>query len=108
MTKLQAVTDDDFDKEVLESNIPVLVDFWAEWCGPCKIIAPVLEELAGDYEVKVKFMKINVDHNSQTSEAYSIRSIPTLLVFVGGKQVEQIIGAVPKTMIKAKIDAILA
>ncbi len=87
------ITDANFKQEVLESNIPVLVDFWAEWCGPCKMIAPAVEELATEYQGKVKIGKLDVDSNPQMSMQYGIRSIPTLLIFKGGKVVDQIVGA---------------
>ena len=90
-------TDDNFDTEVLKSDLPVLVDFWAEWCGPCKMIAPIVEEIAGDYAGKVKVGKVNVDFNNQVAMQYGIRGIPALLVFKGGSVANQIVGAVPKT-----------
>ena len=99
------ITDANFDQEVAKSNIPVLIDFWAVWCGPCKMIAPFVEELAGEYEGKIKIGKVDVDSNPQISMNYGIRSIPTLLVFKDGKVVDQIIGAVPKQAIAAKLDA---
>ena len=108
MTKPQNVTDEDFQKEVLDSSIPVLVDFWAQWCPPCKIIALVLEELAEDYDGRVKFVRVNVDTNPKTSSKYSIRSIPSLLIFVNGEQVEHILGAVAKKVLTEKLDEVLA
>ncbi len=98
-------TDQNFDTEVLQSETPVLVDFWASWCGPCKMIAPVVEEIAGEYAGRVKVGKLNVDDNGDTATRYQIRGIPTLLVFKGGKVVDQIVGAVGKTQIRKSIDA---
>lgn len=101
-------TDDNFGKEVLESSEPVLVDFWAAWCGPCRMIAPVIEELANDYQGKVKVGKLDVDNNQRTAMQYGIRSIPALLVFKNGKVVDQIIGAVSKSRITEKLDHVTA
>lgn len=98
-------TDSNFDTEVLQSNIPVLVDFWAVWCGPCRLIAPVVEELAGEYDGKVKIGKLDVDNNQQSAINYGVRSIPTLLIFKGGKVVDTIIGNVPKAVIVQKLNA---
>ena len=100
-------TDDNFDKEVLKSNLPVLVDFWAEWCGPCKMIAPIIEEIAGDYAGKVKVGKVNVDFNNQVAMQYGIRGIPALLVFKGGSVANQIVGAVPKNNITQILDEVI-
>jgi len=97
-------TDANFEQEVLKSDVPVLVDFWAVWCGPCKMIAPFVVEIASEYEGKAKVGKVDVDNNPQTAMAYGIRSIPTLLIFKGGKVVDQIIGAVPKNTITSKIE----
>ncbi len=101
--KALQVTDSNFSDEVLKSAIPVVVDFWAVWCAPCKMIAPVIEELAGTYQGKVKFAKVDVDNNPQTAMQFGIRSIPTLLVFKNGQVVEQIVGAVSKNHIVEKI-----
>lgn len=98
-------TDANFDQEVLKSDVPVLVDFWAVWCGPCKMIAPLVEELAGEYQGKVKIGKVDVDNNPDISMKYGIRSIPTLLIFRDGNIVDQIIGAVPKQSMAQKLDA---
>ena len=108
MSKPITFTDDNFDSEVLTSDVPVLVDFWAEWCGPCKMIAPSIEELANEYDGKAKVGKMDVDSNQNTSMKYGIRSIPALLIFKGGEVVEQIIGAVPKGQIQSKLDASLS
>jgi len=100
-------TDDNFDTEVLKSNLPVLVDFWAEWCGPCKMIGPIVEEIAGDYAGKVKVGKVNVDFNNQVAMQYGIRGIPALLVFKSGAVANQIVGAVPKNNITQILDEVI-
>ena len=105
MPKAIAFTDATFDQEVLKSDKPVLVDFWAEWCGPCRMVGPVVEELAGEYEGIAKVGKVDVDSNPQVSMQYGIRSIPSLLVFKGGQVVDQIVGAVPKSSLKKALDA---
>jgi thioredoxin 1 len=107
MTHPVTLTDDNFESEVLKSDKPVLVDFWAEWCGPCKMIAPTIVELAGEYSGKVKVGKLDVDSNQLIAGKLNIRSIPTLLIFKGGKVVDQIIGAVPKQRIKEKLEVAL-
>jgi thioredoxin 1 len=100
-------TDNNFEQEVIKSDKPVLIDFWAVWCGPCKIIAPIIEELSSEYEGKVKIGKLDVDSNVQTSIKYGVRSIPTLLIFKEGKVKDTIIGAVPKAQIVQKLNAAL-
>ena len=102
------VTDTNFKTEVLDDNLPVLVDFWASWCSPCKAIAPIVEELAGEYEGKIKVAKVDTDANPQTPGMFGIMSIPTLMIFKGGKAIERIVGYQPKAALKAKIDAALA
>ena len=98
------VTDDSFDKEVLQSGDPVLVDYWAEWCGPCKMIAPVLDEIAGEYAGKVKIAKLNIDENPNTPPRYGIRGIPTLMLFKDGEVEATKVGAVSKSQLMAFID----
>ena len=102
------ITDASFNAEVVQSDTPVLVDFWAEWCGPCKMIAPIVEELAEEFGDKIKFTKLDVDTNPQSAMNFGIRGIPTLLIFNGGKPVETVVGAVPKSVLKKKLDAALA
>ena len=97
---LGVATDDNFEGEVLKSDKPVLIDFWAPWCGPCKAIGPVVEELAGELNDSVKFMKLNVDENQKTAVDYGVRSIPTLILFKGGKVLDTLIGLVPKTRLE--------
>lgn len=101
-------TDGNFEEEVLKSEHPVLVDFWAEWCGPCRMIGPVVEEMASEYAGKAKIGKVNVDVNPEVSVKYGIRSIPALLIFKNGEVVDQIIGAVPKTHLTKQLDAQIA
>lgn len=108
MSEPITLTDENFAKEVLESSVPVLVDFWAVWCGPCRMVAPVVEALAGEYEGRAKVAKLDVDSAQKTASEYGIRSIPTLLIFKGGKVADQVIGAVPKKQIVEKLDAVLA
>jgi len=101
------VTDASFDADVLKSDTPVVVDFWAEWCGPCKAIAPVLEELNTEFAGKLKIVKVNVDEAPDLAQQFGIRSIPTLLVFKGGTIAGQMVGAMPKGTLKAKIEALM-
>jgi thioredoxin 1 len=102
------LSDDNFSAEVLNSGLPVLVDFWATWCGPCRMIAPIVQELSGEYEGRAKVGKLDVDEAQKTAAEFGIRSIPTLLIFKGGKVADQIIGAVPKGQIAEKLEAALA
>ncbi len=107
MSDLLEVTDDNFDTEIMDSNIPVLVDFWAEWCGPCRMVTPVVEELANDYKGKVKVAKMNVDENRQTPAKFGIRAIPTLIFFKGGEVAQTIVGAQPKSHIEEELKKLL-
>ncbi len=101
------LSDENFKKEVLESGTPCLVDFWAEWCGPCRRVAPVVEEIADEFQGRVKVAKLNVDEDSKTASAYGVMSIPTLMFFKDGKVVEQIVGAVAKQELVAKLEELL-
>jgi thioredoxin 1 len=102
------VTDATFADVVLKSPIPTFVDFWAPWCGPCKMVAPVVEELATEYVGKVRFVKLNTDENLNTAMSYGIRGIPTMIIFKGGKEVGRIVGFMPKQELKKRLDAALA
>ena len=108
MAKPIEVTDEEFEKEVLQADLPVLVDFWAEWCGPCKIIGPIVEELADEYDGKVKFVKLDTEENFDVPERYGIRNLPTLIVFKGGEQVDQIFGARSKAEMKRTLEKVIA
>ena len=101
------INDQNFENEVIKSERPVVVDFWAPWCGPCRMLAPVTEKLADSYTGKVKFCKINVDENPETSMKYGVRSIPTLIFFKGGEKKESSVGAVPENLLKPKIEALV-
>lgn len=103
--KIVYLSDDSFDSEVLQSDLPVLVDYWADWCGPCKMIAPVLEEIAEEYDGKVKISKLNIDENSETPPKFGIRGIPTLMLFKGGNVEATKVGALSKSQLTAFIDS---
>jgi thioredoxin 1 len=105
---IKHVSDVSFDKDVLQSDKPVLVDFWAEWCGPCKMFAPVLDDVAKTYEEKLTIAKLDIDANPQIAQQYQILSIPTMLVFQGGKPVKQVVGAKPKAALLAEFADVLA
>lgn len=107
MGKPIVVTDKDFEQTVLKSNTPTLVDFWAAWCGPCRMLAPVVEELATKYDQKVQVCKLNVDENQGVASKFNIMSIPTLILFKGGKPLRQIIGYRPRQEIEKEVDAVL-
>ena len=107
MGSILEVTDDSFDSEIINSDIPAMVDFWAEWCGPCKMVSPVVEELAGQYTGKIKMAKMDVDKNRQTPAKFGIRNIPTLILFKGGEVVNTIIGAQPKSSIEEQLKKLL-
>ena len=105
MSNVIQLNDSTFDDEVMKSDLPVLVDFWAEWCGPCKMIAPSVEKISEEYSDKLKVGKLDVDSNPNISSTFGIRSIPTLLIFKNGSPVDQIVGAVSKEVISAKVDS---
>jgi thioredoxin 1 len=101
------VTDSSFKQDVLESELPVLVDFWAPWCGPCRMVAPVVDEIAEQYDGQVKVVKLNTDENPSVASQYGIRSIPTLMIFKGGQRVDMVVGAVPKTTLANTLEKYL-
>lgn len=105
MTEISHVTDDTFESEVLKSDVPVLVDYWAEWCGPCKVIAPVLEEIASEYDGKMKVCKLDIDANEETPPKYGIRGIPTLMLFKNGNVEATKVGALSKSQLTAFLDS---
>jgi thioredoxin 1 len=98
------ITDDQFEQEVLNSPVPVLVDFWAPWCGPCRMVSPIVEELANEYGDRVKVVKLNVDENTKTPNEYGVRNIPTLMIFKDKQKVETMVGALPKTTLASNLD----
>ena len=106
MANLTEFTDDNFSTEVLESSEPVLVDFWAPWCGPCRQIAPMIDELAGENAGSVKVGKVNIDENPQAAQNYGVQSIPTLMIFKGGEVVERFVGAQPKVRLQEALDEV--
>ena len=108
MSQIVNVTDDSFEDDVLKADHPVLVDYWAEWCGPCKMIAPILEEIAAEYSDKVKIVKLDVDANNKTAGKYNIMSIPSLLFFKSGEMVDQVVGAIPKAQLTARLDKVIS
>ncbi len=107
MSVAAQVTDSTFKQEVLDSNVPVLVDFWAPWCGPCRMVAPVVDEIAQQYDGQVKVVKLNTDENPNVASQYGIRSIPTLMIFKDGQKVDMVVGAVPKTTLSNTLEKYL-
>lgn len=103
MSSAPAVTDASFEQDVLKSGVPVLVDFWAPWCGPCRMVAPIVDEIAEEFKGKLKVYKLNTDENPNVASQYAIRSIPTLMIFKGGEKVDTVVGAVPKTTLSGTI-----
>ena len=108
MATIPEVTDANFQADVLESDVPVLVDFWAPWCGPCRIVAPVLEQMADERAGELKIVKLNVDDNQQTAATFEVLSIPTLILFRGGQVAKKVIGAYPKPKLEAELEPVLA
>ena len=107
MSAAAPVTDSTFKAEVLDSDVPVLVDFWAPWCGPCRMVGPVVDEIADQYGEKLKVVKVNTDENPKIASKYGIRSIPTLMIFKGGEKVDMVVGAVPKTTLSTTMEKYL-
>ncbi|MFC1531919.1 thioredoxin [Thermodesulfobacteriota bacterium] len=107
MGEIKEISDDSFDSEIMDSDIPAMVDFWAEWCGPCKMVGPVVEELAGEYKGRIKIAKMDVDQNRQTPARFGIRNIPTLILFKDGEVVNTIVGAQPKSSIEGELKKLL-
>jgi thioredoxin 1 len=108
MAGVSEVTDNSFQAEVLEADTPVLVDFWAPWCGPCRMVAPVLEELAGERDGELKIVKLNVDDNQQTAAQFEVLSIPTLILFKNGQMAKKVIGAMPKKRLESELEPALS
>jgi thioredoxin 1 len=107
MSSATAVTDASFEQDVLKSDVPVLVDFWAPWCGPCRMVAPIVDEIAKEFDGKIKVFKLNTDENPNVASQYGIRSIPTLMIFQGGQKVDTVVGAVPKTTLSSTLSKYL-
>ena len=105
---MQEVTDQSFEQDVLQAEVPVLVDFWAEWCGPCKMLAPTVEKVANEYEGKAKFVKLNIDDNNQVAQQYGIKGIPTLILFKDGSEADRTVGLTTKDNISRMIDRVLS